>query len=93
MVLDEKVPHLSKQSNFVKLIKIVYGLVNAIYTWHLHVKKGLLNCRFHQSKIDPCLFFKKEMLFILYVDDAVCLTLNKKTADELIQDLKGKGTN
>ena len=91
LVLDEQAPHPSKQNEVVKLIKNVYGLADASYTWHLHVKRGLLSCGFRQSEVDPCLFYKKDMLFILYVDDAICLTPKKSNADQLILDLKKLG--
>ena len=91
LVLDETAPHPSKQNEVVKLIQNVYGLADASYTWHLHVKKGLLECGFKQSQIDPCLFYKKSMIFILYVDDAICMVPNKVDADNLIDELKGKG--
>ena len=91
LVLDEKAPHPSKQDEVVKLIQNVYGLADASYTWHLHVKRGLLSCGFHQSQVDPCLFYKKDMLFILYIDDAICLTPEKHKADKLILDLQKLG--
>ena len=91
MVLDEEALHPSKQNEMVKLIQNVYGLADASYTWHLHVKRGLLSCGFSQSKVDPCLFYKQDMIFILYVDDAICLTPEKNKADKLILDLQKLG--
>ena len=41
--------------------------------------------------MDPCLFYKNDMLFILYVDDAICLTPDKLKADKLILDLQKLG--
>ena len=90
LVLDENAPHPSKQDNVVKLIKNIYGLADASLTWHTHLKKGLLDYGFKQSQVDPCLFFKGNLLFILYVDDGVVLCPNKKDADDLINNLKNK---
>ena len=53
MVLDEEAPQPSRQNEVVKLIQNVYGLADASYTWHLHVKRGLLSFGFSQSKVDP----------------------------------------
>ena len=89
--LNEDAPHPSRQNEVVKLIKNVYGLADASYTWHMHVKRGLLSCGFRQSQVDPCLFYKNNMLFILYVDDAICLTPDKSKADQLISDLQKLG--
>ena len=89
--LDENAPHPSKQDNVVKLIKNVYGLADASLTWHNHLKKGLSEFGFKQSEVDPCLFFKGQVMFILYVDDGICLSPTKKDADDLIKGLKDKG--
>ena len=89
--LNEQAPHPSKQRAVVKLIQNVYGLVDASYTWHQHVKKGILSVGFKQSKVDPCLFYKGNVLFILYVDDAVCLTPKEEDAKQVFKDLKAKG--
>ena len=86
--LNEEAKHPSKQNKVVKLIQNVYGLVDASYTWHLHVKKGLMNLGFNQSEVDPCLFYKDGILFVLYVDDAICLTPDKRKADKVIKDLE-----
>ena len=40
--LNENAMHPTKQKAVVKLIKNVYGLANISYTWHQHLKKGLL---------------------------------------------------
>ena len=63
--LDEQAPHPSKQKAVVKLIQNVYGLVEASYTWHQHVKKEILSIGFKQSKVNPCLFYKGNLLFII----------------------------
>jgi len=91
LVIDENAAHPAKQDAVVKLIKNIYGLADASLTWHEHIKKGLHDYGFKQSDVDPCLFIKGQVLFILYVDDAVCLTPNPKDADDLIADLKQKG--
>jgi Reverse transcriptase (RNA-dependent DNA polymerase) len=91
LILDEAAPHPSKQDGVLKLIKNVYGLKDASKTWVDHLSKGLLEHGFRKSEVDPCLFIKKDMLFCLYVDDAICLTPRKEQADQLIKDLEQKG--
>jgi hypothetical protein len=91
LTIDENAPHPSKQSGVVKLIKNVYGLKDASKTWMDHISKGLLEYGFKRSEVDPCLFIKGNILFCLYVDDAICLTPNKADADRLIKDLQRKG--
>ena len=89
--LDETAPHPSKQDNVVKLIKNVYGLKDASKTWVDHISSGLIDFGFTRSEVDPCLFIKGNLLFCLYVDDAICLTPDKREADKLIKDLEKRG--
>ena len=89
--LDENSPHPSKQDAVVKLIKNVYSLKDASKTWVDHISSGLIDYGFKRSQIDPCLFIKGNLLFCLYVDDAICLAPEKKDADKLIADLERQG--
>lgn len=91
LVLDDQAPHPSKQDAVVKLIKNVYGLKDASKTWVDHISSGLLDYGFKRSEVDPCLFIKGNLLFCLYVDDAICLTPDKAEADKLIKDLERRG--
>ena len=91
MELDENAPHPSKQEEFLKLIQNVYGLADASYTWHEHLKTGLKAYGFVQSKVDPCLFYKGQVIFLVYVDDAICMSKRKEDADTLITALRKKG--
>ena len=60
----------------------------------LHLKKGLEERGFTQSKFDPCLFLNNKVICLVYVDD--CLFFGKETKDinKIIQDLQEpKGKN
>ena len=46
---------------------------------------------FKPSQIDLYLFMKGSQLFCLYMDDVICLSLEKKDADKLIVDLEHQG--
>ena len=72
----------------LKLKSNFYGLSDASLTWFEHCKKGLLERGFVASKIDPCLFFKKGLILILYVDDACIFGISKELIYEFVQSLK-----
>ncbi len=91
IALDENASHPAKQNNVLKLVKNIYGLADEDLTWHTYLKKGLLDIGFQQSQIDPCLFFKGNLLFVLYVDDGVVLSPNKADADTLFSYLQQQG--
>ena len=56
-------------SNILKLKTNFYGLTDRNLIWHEYCVKGLESWGFARSKIDPCLFYKKDLILILYVDD------------------------
>ncbi len=89
--MDESAPHPSKQENAAKLYKNVYGLADASVTWLNHLKKALIDYGFKQSDVNPFLFYKGQVMFILYVHDGIGFSPNKRDANGLIDSLKKKG--
>lgn len=60
----------TKGTEFVwKLHRSLYGLKQSPRIWYLTVAKVLVDNGFQNSILEPCLFWKKECLLILYVDD------------------------
>ena len=47
---------------------------------------------FKQGLVDPCLFFRNEIVLVIYVDDCLIFTHKKESADALIQELKKRFT-
>ena len=75
---DFTIPDLPSPSDRLfkcyKLLKNLYGLKDAGRTWNHHLRSGLLQRGWKQSPIDECLFVKKGLLLILYVDDACIIS-------------------
>ena len=71
----------------LKLIKSLYGLKQAPRTFFLKLRDGLLERGFTQSKIDPCLFMKHDMICVVYVDDTVIACPNADDIEKLIESL------
>ena len=69
-------PH--KQKDKLKLIQNLYGLKDGGATWFAHLNKGLLARGFKQSLVDPCLFFKKDLVLITYVDDCIATDVTRR---------------
>jgi hypothetical protein len=44
----------------LKLNKSLYGFKQASLNWFKKLKQGLIDCGFHPSAFDPCLYFKRE---------------------------------
>jgi hypothetical protein len=70
------------------LLKSLYGLRQAPRTFFEKLKAGLEERGWQQSVIDPCLFLKKGMICVVYVDDTIFAT---KHTEDLDAEIKGLG--
>jgi len=74
----------------LKLNKSLYGLVQAPLSWYNHLTEGLESTGFTQSDNDPCLFFGKGMMVLVYVDDCIFFGKDSKAIDNVIEQLQQK---
>jgi hypothetical protein len=54
-----------------KLKRNLYGLVQVSQNWFLKLSEIYARLVFKQSKSDPCLFLRKDMIIVLYTDDCL----------------------
>ena len=73
------------------LKKSIYGLSVAPRLWFLHLMKALKEEGLVQSKHDPCLLFRKDLIVIVYVDDLGIQAPSETIVDDLINNLLSKG--
>ena len=84
--------NVDNATHCAKLLKAIYGLVQAARQWWKKFKEVLRGLGYEASQADPCLFVKKEgdpALINIYVDDGQCLG-NKKTIEETLSELSEK---
>ena len=77
-----------RSTHVLKLKRNLYGLKQASYNWSELLKAGLLKLNFIQSKVDPCLFYKNNIVCAIYVDDNIVWSLDESIIDTTISDLK-----
>ena len=77
-----------KSKYCLRLLKNCYGLKQAAYNWNNLLTAGLLKLGFKQSEQDPCLFLKKDIICVLYVDDTIFFSKNDTIIDRTITSLK-----
>jgi hypothetical protein len=72
----------------LKLKRNLYGLVQA--SRHLFLKLSAIYERlgFKQSKSDPCLFLRKDMIIILYTDDCLLHARDTKEIELFVKTLR-----
>ncbi|MGH7974287.1 MAG: reverse transcriptase domain-containing protein [bacterium] len=66
----------------------LYGLRQAAERWFDKISTGLIKRGFQQSAIDPCLFFHKNMICLIYVDDCLFFARNEADIHAMIKDLR-----
>ena len=71
----------------LKLNNSLYGLKQAPKTFFDKLRDGLIERGFTQSILDPCLFMKKDMICVIYVDDTIIAGPDSVAIDELIKSL------
>ena len=73
----------------LKLQKSLYGLKQAPRNWHSLVQSTVKGLGYQQSKLDTCLFYKRDAagelhVVVLYVDDIIILTGDEGEKDGVI---------
>eukprot|EP00957_Ditylum_brightwellii_P091073 6933623-Ditylum_brightwellii.AAC.1 len=69
----------------------LYGLKQASYNWIKLLKAGLLSQGYTQSKADPYLYLKDNIICIVCVDDTIFYLPNGDAIDREISSLKRAG--
>ena len=80
------IPEGKASKDYVLKIKNnLYGGCAASRVWNRYLHDGLLKIGFTQSKIDECLYFRKNNIFMVYVDDGILAGPSADEIDEVIQ--------
>ena len=83
---------LQGKKSCLKLKRSLYGSTYAPLLWYEHLFNYLVHKDgFTQSKHDPCLLLKKDMIIVLYVDDAGIAYQDERSLDDLLARLKTNG--
>jgi hypothetical protein len=80
--------HKRGTDSVLHLNKSLYGLRQAPRTFYEKLRSGLVERGFKQSNIDQCLFMKKDVICVVYVDDTIFAGPDVK---KLEAEIKGLG--
>jgi hypothetical protein len=73
----------------LQLHRNVYGQKQAGRVWNQHLTKILIEkVGFEQSKVDDCVFYKGQVMYVLYTDDSILAGPDPKEIDQVIEDMK-----
>lgn len=82
-----KTVHGDGKTHVLKIKKNLYGGKNAGKVWFDYLKGALKNIGFEQSTADPCVFYRKNVIFMFFVDDGLFFCKDAKAIDQAIADL------
>ena len=77
----------------LKLLKNIYGQKQAGRVWNSYLVEKLASIGFHPSLIDDCVFFRGDVIFMVYVDDGIFIGNNDEQLQAIIKEMQGLGLN
>ena len=88
-----QVPNGNKSDYVLQLKRNIYGQKQAARVWNKYLVQKLtsLTIGFTQSRYDECVFYKKDMIYILYTDDSIITGSDRKTIEETIKLIQQAG--
>jgi hypothetical protein len=72
----------------LKLKRNLYGLVQASRNWFLKLSAIYERLGFKQSKYDPCLLLRKDMITVLYTNECLIYARDTTDIDAFVQTLR-----
>ena len=84
---------MTRKTHVLKLKRNVYGQKQAIRVWNQYMDQGMKSIGFTPSKFDPCLYYRKSIVFLVYIDDCIVFGPNDTAIDEVVKDLRMSSKN
>ena len=72
----------------LKLIQNIYGQKQGPKVWGDFLHQGLTKASFKQSQVDPCLYYRPGLIFLVYIDDCLLLSTKDELINQGIKDLQ-----
>jgi hypothetical protein len=79
-----------RKTHVLKIIMNLYGGKNSGRTWNIFLDKGLKELGCTQSKVDACVYYRGNVVFLLYCDDALILGPQATEVTRFIKELGAK---
>jgi len=76
----------------LRVHKNIYGQKQAGRVWNQYLVNKLVNqVGFKQSKHDECVFYRGNVMYVLYTDDSILAGPDKDELKQVIADIKSAG--
>ena len=77
----------------MKINKNLYGLVKSPLFCYNNMKGGFEEIGFKPRNMDPCMFYIRGMISIIYVDDVLLFGPDQDNIDDAIKELEDAGVS
>ena len=77
----------NSKTHVLKLLCNVYGQKQAGKVWADFLSENLFKIGFERSKIDACAFYDGSLVFLVYVDGGIFVSLDGSSIDNVIKEL------
>ncbi len=76
--------HRNSKDHVLKLLTNIYGQKQAGRVWNSYLITKLWEINFKQSLVDDCVFYRDDVIFIVYVDDGIFLGSSNQQLHDII---------
>ena len=84
---------MTRKSHVLKLKRNVYGQKQAGRVWNQYMDQGMRSICFTLGKFDPCLYYRKSIIFLVFIDDCIVFGPNDTAINEVVTDLRNSSQN
>ena len=85
--------HGQSKDMVLKLLKNIYGQKQAGRVWNSYLVDKLVSINFKPSLIDDCVFFRDDVIFMVYVDDGIFIGNDDEQLQAIIKEMQDLGLN
>jgi hypothetical protein len=85
--------HGNSKEYVLKLENNIYGQKQAGRVWNSFLVDKLTSIGFTMSLIDDCVFFRGDVIFMVYIDDGIFLGSNNLQLQEVTKEIQNLGLN
>ena len=78
---------MTRKTHALKLLRNVYGQKQAGRVWNQFMDM-MKNIGFMPSKFDPCLYYRGDVILLVYIDDCIVFGPTAQAIDQLVTDLR-----
>jgi hypothetical protein len=83
----------NSKDHVLKLVKNIYNQKQAGRIWNSFLMDKLMSIGFTTLPLDDCMFFRNDIIFMVYVDDGIFLGNDDSQLQEVIKEIQDLGLN